>query len=88
MTGAAKDGKRIEVRARMSGVFYRKASPDQPPYVEVGSVVKKKQVLGLLETMKVFQPVKSPANGKIVEIVAEDEAILKDDDLIFVIAVE
>ena len=38
--------------------------------------------------MKVFQPVKSPANGKIVEIIAEDEAIVKDDDLIFVIAVE
>lgn len=77
--------KKIEVRAPMSGIFFRKPSPDQPPYIEVGDTVKKKQVLGLLETMKVFQKIKSPANGKIVEIVAENETPLKDDDLIFVI---
>lgn len=77
--------KRVEVRALMSGVFYRSPAPDQPPYVEVGDTVKKKQVLALLETMKVFQKIKSPAGGKIVEITVENEAILKDDDLIFVI---
>ena len=77
--------KKIEVRAPMSGIFFRKPAPDQPAYVEVGDSVKKKQVLALLETMKVFQKVKSPANGKILEIVAENEKPLKDDDLIFVI---
>ena len=79
--------KRVEVRAKMSGVFYRKPAPDQPPYVELGSVVKKKQVLALLETMKVFQKVKSPVSGKVVEIIAEDQAALKDDDLMFIIEV-
>ena len=78
-------GKRVEVRAKMSGVFYRKPAPEEPPYVEVGDTVKKKQVLGLLETMKVFQKIKSPAGGKIVEIVVESETALADDDLIFVI---
>ena len=79
--------KRIEVRAPMSGVFYRKPSPDAAAYVKVGDPVKKKQVLGLLETMKVYQKVKCPANGKVVEILAENENPLKDDDLIFVIEV-
>ena len=79
--------KRVEVRAKMSGVFYRNPAPDQPPYVEVGSVVKKKQVLALLETMKVFQKVKSPVDGKVVEITAEDEAAVKDGDLMFIIEV-
>jgi biotin carboxyl carrier protein len=69
----------------MSGVFYRRPAPDQPPYVEVGDTVTKKQVLGLLETMKVFQKIKSPAAGKIVEMVAENETALSDDALIFVI---
>ena len=69
----------------MSGVFYRQPTPDEPPYVEVGSVVKKKQVLALLETMKVFQKVKSPAKGSVVEIAAENEAPLKDGELMFVI---
>ncbi len=79
------DGKRIEVRAPMSGVFYRRSAPDQPSYAEVGDVVKKKQVLALLETMKVFQKVKSPTNGKVIEIVPKNEATLKDGDLMFVL---
>jgi biotin carboxyl carrier protein len=82
MTG---DDKRIEVRAPMSGVFYTKPSPEQPSYVKVGDMVKKKQVLALLETMKVFQKVKSPASGKVVEIVVENENTVKDGDLMFVL---
>ncbi len=80
--------KRIEVRAPMSGVFFRRSAPDQPPYVEVGDTVKKKQVLALLETMKVFQKIKSPAAGKIVEIIAENESPLADEDLMFIIETE
>lgn len=80
--------KRVEVRAPMSGVFYRKPAPDQPVYVEVGDTVKKKQVLGLLETMKVFQKIKCPVNGKVVEILVESETPLKDDDLMFIIETE
>lgn len=85
MTAATEASKRIEVRAPMSGIFYRRSAPNQPPYVEVGDRVKKKQVLGLLETMKVFQKVKCPVHGKILEIVVENETPLKDDDLMFVI---
>ena len=77
--------KRFEVRAPMSGVFYRRPGPQEPFYVEVGDQVKKKQVLALLETMKVFQKVKSPVDGTLLEIVAENEKPLKDGDLIFVI---
>ena len=79
---------KIEVRAPMSGVFYRKPSPEEPPYVEVGTEVKKKQVLGLLETMKVFQKVKCPVDGKVAEILAENEAFLKDGAVIFIIETE
>jgi acetyl-CoA carboxylase biotin carboxyl carrier protein len=77
--------KRIEVRAPMSGVFYRSPDPDQPAYVEVGDTVKKKQVLALLETMKVFQKIKSPTAGRIVEIAAQNEVPVGDGDLMFII---
>jgi biotin carboxyl carrier protein len=87
MVNAPNNAKRVEVRAPMSGVFYRQSGPEDPPYVEVGDTVKKKQILALLETMKVFQKVKSPANGRIIEIVPENETPLKDDDLIFIIEV-
>jgi biotin carboxyl carrier protein len=81
-------GSEIEVRAPMSGVFYRTPSPEEPPFVEVGDTVGKKQVLALLETMKVFQKVKSPAAGKIVSIVVANETPVKDGDLMFVMEKE
>lgn len=77
--------KQIEVKAPMSGVFYRRPSPEEPPYVEEGDTVKKKQVLALLETMKVFQKVKAPANGRILKIEAENETPVKDEAVLFVI---
>jgi acetyl-CoA carboxylase biotin carboxyl carrier protein len=85
MTAATGGSNTIEVRAPMSGIFYRKPAPDQPPYVEEGDTVKKKQILALLETMKVFQKVTSPTDGKIIKIVAENETPLRDDELMFVI---
>jgi acetyl-CoA carboxylase biotin carboxyl carrier protein len=81
----SENGKRVEVRALMSGIFYRQSGPEAPAYCEVGDQVKKKQVLALLETMKVFQTIKSPVEGTILEIVAENEKPLKDGDLMFVI---
>jgi acetyl-CoA carboxylase biotin carboxyl carrier protein len=79
------NSKRIEVRAPMSGIFYRKPAPDQPPFVEVGDRVKKRQVLAILETMKVFQKVRSPSDGRIVEIIAQNESPVRDNDPLFVI---
>ncbi len=38
-----------------------------------------------METMKVFQKIKAPVDGKVVRIVAENETALKDDELILVI---
>ena len=76
---------KVEVRAPMSGIFYRRPAPDQLPYVQVGDMVEKKQVLALLETMKVFQKIKSPVAGKVVEIIIENEMAVKDQDLLFVI---
>lgn len=76
---------RIEVKAPMSGVFYRRPSPDQPPYVEEGDTVAKKQVLALLETMKVFQKVKAPVAGRVVSVVAQNETPVRDEEVMFII---
>jgi len=87
MANGSEKAKHVEVRAPMSGVFYRRPGPAEPPYVEIGDKVKKKQVLALLETMKVYQKIKSPVDGKVVKILVENQSALKDDDLIFVIEV-
>jgi len=52
-----------DVKALISGTFYRASSPDVPPFVEVGTAVRKGQTLGLLESMKLFSKIKAPHDG-------------------------
>ena len=66
----------------LSGVFYCRPAPDQPPFVEEGTQVKKGQTLCLLETMKVFTKVKAPVDGIVTEIAVEDENIVEKNQVI------
>jgi acetyl-CoA carboxylase biotin carboxyl carrier protein len=50
------------------GTFYRAPSPDSPPFVDVGSVVKKGQVLCIVEAMKLMNEIEAEVEGKIAEI--------------------
>jgi acetyl-CoA carboxylase biotin carboxyl carrier protein len=52
----------------MVGTFYRSPNPSAAPYVEVGSVVKKGQVLCLVEAMKLMNEIESEVSGEILEI--------------------
>ncbi len=54
------------------GTFYRSSSPDKPSYVEVGDVVKKGQVLCIIEAMKLMNEIESEAAGKIIQILVEN----------------
>ena len=56
----------------MVGTFYRKPSPDDAAFVEVGDVVKKGDVLCIVEAMKVMNEIQSDVAGEIVEILVED----------------
>jgi len=50
------------------GTFYRAPSPDSPAFVDVGSVVKKGQVLCIVEAMKLMNEIEAEVAGKIAEI--------------------
>ncbi len=54
------------------GTFYRAPSPDSPPFVEVGTVVKKGQVLCIVEAMKLMNEIEAEAPGKIAEIFVQN----------------
>jgi acetyl-CoA carboxylase biotin carboxyl carrier protein len=54
------------------GTFYRNPSPDQPPYAEVGSVVRKGQTLCIIEAMKLMNEIESEVAGKVAEILVEN----------------
>ncbi len=54
------------------GTFYRSPSPDTPPYVELGQVVKKGQTLCIVEAMKLMNELESDYDGRVAEIYPEN----------------
>ncbi|NTX12691.1 acetyl-CoA carboxylase biotin carboxyl carrier protein [Myxococcus sp. CA051A] len=54
------------------GTFYRTPAPDQPAFVDVGSVVKKGQVLCIIEAMKLMNEIESEVSGRVAEILVEN----------------
>lgn len=62
-----------EIRSPLPGVFYRRPSPEEANYKEVGDAVKAGDVIGLIEVMKTFTEVKSEASGTITSFVVDNE---------------
>ena len=60
------------VTSPMVGTFYLKPSPNAVPYVEVGKMVKKGDVLCIIEAMKLMNEIESEYDGDIKEILVKD----------------
>jgi len=82
---APKAPHQIEVIAPMVGTFYRAASPDAPPFVEVGQHVRKGDPLCLIEVMKLFTTIASEHDGRVVQIGAENAELVEFGRTLFVI---
>ena len=65
---AEEAGNIVTIEAPMVGVFYRAASPDSPPFVDVGDEVEAGQTVGVIEAMKVFSEIPTEVAGIVVEI--------------------
>ena len=57
-----------EIIAWSGGTFYSRETPESESYVNTGSRVKTGDVVGLLEVMKMFNPVRAECDGTIREI--------------------
>ncbi len=75
----------VTVRSPMVGTFYRSASPDKPPFVSVGDVVQKGQVLCMIEAMKLFNEIESEVSGRIVKVLVENAKPVEYDQPLFLI---
>ncbi len=58
----------IFITSPIIGTFYRAPSPDADPYVEVGTRVKKGDILCIVEAMKIMNEIESEYDGVIVKI--------------------
>ena len=75
----------VAVRSPMVGTFYRRPSPDEPAYVEVGSEVEADAPLGLVEVMKLYTTIHAKTPGRIARICANDADLVEYDQLLFII---
>ncbi len=72
-----------EIVSPMVGTFYRAASPDKPPLVDVGTRVTENTVVGIIEAMKVMNEIKAETSGVIAEVVAENGKPVQFGEVLF-----
>lgn len=71
-----------EVASPLLGIFYRAPKPGEPPFVEVGSKVEEDTVIGIIEVMKLMNSVRAGVKGEVVEILAENAALVEYDEIL------
>ena len=73
------------VKSPMVGTFYRAASPDAKPFVDVGEVVKEGQTICIVEAMKLMNEIEADASGTIKAILVENGQPVEYGQPLFVI---
>jgi len=74
------------IRSPMVGTYYASPNPDAAPYVTVGSTVKAGQTLGIIEAMKMFNPIEADVSGTVRAILVETGQPIEFDEPMFVIS--
>ena len=70
------------IKAPLVGTFYSAPSPDSKPYVAVGSKVKKGEVIGISEAMKLMNEITAPEDGEIIAVEVDNEEMVEFDQVI------
>ncbi|HEX6202028.1 MAG TPA: acetyl-CoA carboxylase biotin carboxyl carrier protein [Thermoanaerobaculia bacterium] len=73
------------VRSPIVGTFYRAPAPDADPYVDVGSRVKKGQVLCIVEAMKLMNEIESDVDGTVIRILPQNAQPIEFDEPLFAV---
>lgn len=71
------------VTSPMVGVFYASPSPTDPPFVTVGSKVKKGDVLCIIEAMKLMNEITAEEDGEIIDICATNGSVVEYGQILF-----
>jgi acetyl-CoA carboxylase biotin carboxyl carrier protein len=73
------------VKAPLVGTFYRSSSPEAAPYVEIGTVVHRKDVLCIIEAMKLMNEILSEYEGEVVKVYVENGQPVQYGERLFAI---
>ena len=73
------------INSPIVGTFYRSPAPDAAPYVEVGQIVEKGQVLCIVEAMKLMNEIEAEFRCKIVKLCKDNAQAVEFGDPLFAI---
>ena len=65
------------VTSPLVGTFYSASSPDAEPFVKEGDTVKKGQVLGIIEAMKLMNEIESEYDGVVEAVLVNNEEVVE-----------
>ena len=74
-----------EVKSPIPGTFYRRPSPDEPPYKDIGDTVAVGDTVGLVEVMKMFHEIKADGAGKLLRFEVENGATVMAGQVLVVL---
>jgi len=77
--------KEQQISSPMVGTFYRASSPDAGSFVEIGTSVKKGDILCIIEAMKILNEIESDKDGVIKKILIENGQPVEFGEALFVI---
>jgi acetyl-CoA carboxylase biotin carboxyl carrier protein len=71
------------IEAPMLGMFWAADGPSQQPFVQVGSRVSEDTIVCIIEVMKMMNSVPAGVGGTIVEVCAENAALVQEGEALF-----
>jgi biotin carboxyl carrier protein len=66
----------------LTGIFFLTESPQSPPFVTVGSTITQRQVVGLIESMKMYNPVETEVAGTVRAILVQASAVVEKGQIL------
>lgn len=74
-----------KILSPMVGTFYSSPSPDSPPFVKVGDIVRKGQVIAILEAMKIMNELEAEFDCKILDCLLTNGQAVEYDMPLFIV---
>lgn len=74
------------MRSPMVGTFYASSSPEAAPFVKVGQSIKAGETIGIIEAMKMFNPIEADVSGTVTAILVESGQAIEFDEVMFIIS--
>jgi acetyl-CoA carboxylase biotin carboxyl carrier protein len=78
----------LVIPAPLLGTFYRAEAPGEPPLVEVGDRVSADSVVCLIEVMKLMNHIQAGVSGTVVEVLADNGALVEFGQPLFLLAAD